>query len=50
MNFCLIRPPRLRIVPLSGLGTKSDIKQKPEEALPLGESVSPEAAESLVRR
>jgi len=33
---------------LSGYGIESDIKQKQEEALPLGESVIPEAQPSLV--
>ena len=33
---------------LSGSGTESDTKQKQEEALPLGESVIPEAQPSLV--
>ena len=33
---------------LSGYGIESDIKQKQEEALPLGESTSPEAQPSLV--
>jgi transposase len=33
---------------LSGYGIESDIKQKQEEALPLGESVIPEAKPSLV--
>jgi len=31
------------LIILSGLGTKSDIKQKRCEALPLGESMKPEA-------
>ena len=33
---------------LSGYGIESDIKQKQEEVLPLGESVIPEAQPSLV--
>ena len=33
---------------LSGSGIESDIKQKQEEASPLGESVIPEAQPSLV--
>ena len=33
---------------LSGYGIESDIKQKQEESLPLGESVIPEAQPSLV--
>jgi hypothetical protein len=33
---------------LSGYGIESDIKQKQEDTLPLGESVIPEAQPSLV--